>query len=159
MPIAKRTRTLCFRSVGSVHLAWHCKPGEPGLEACRAIWQLSTSLDQVAQQLCNTRLRPLTTVPVIDNVQQPDAAITQAPSVWTMLEETDKPESVEWLLDSYLSGERASLKLLLTGEAVPLEQDEAFPPIIRLETFIKVNTQRRSNYVNHPYDILSEDTM
>ena len=28
-----------------------------------------------------------------------------------------------------------------------------------LETFIKVTKQRRSNYVNHPYDILSEDTL
>ena len=92
-------------------------------------------------------------------VQQADAGITQAPFAWAMLEETDDPEPVEWLLDSYLSGERASLKLLVTGDAVPLEQDEAFPPIIRLETFIKVTKQRRSNYVNHPYDILSEDTL
>ena len=92
-------------------------------------------------------------------VQQADAGITQAPFAWAMLEETHDPEPVEWLLDSYLSGERASLKLLVTGDAVPLEQDEAFPPIIRLETFIKVTKQRRSNYVNHPNDILSEDTL
>ena len=92
-------------------------------------------------------------------VQQAAAGITQAPFAWAMLEETHKPEAVEWLLDSYLSGERASLKLLLTGEAVPLEQAEAFPPIIMLETFIKVTRQRRFNYVNHPYEILSEETL
>ena len=92
--------------------------------------------------------------------QQLDAGITEAPTAWAMLEETDdEPELVEWLLNSYRSGEPASLKLLLTGEAVPLEQEEGFPPIIMLETLIKVTKKRRSNYVNHPYDILPEDTV
>ena len=119
----------------------------------------SHTLEEVAQQLCDTRLDPWTTVPVIDNVQQPDAGITQAPLVWTMLEETDDPESVEWVLNSYLWGKLAPLKLLQTGVAVPLEQDETYSASIRLETLIKVTKQRRSNYVNHPNDILSEDTL
>ena len=36
-------------------LAWQCRPGEP--EECRAIWQHSNSLDEVAQLQCKTRLR------------------------------------------------------------------------------------------------------
>ena len=117
------------------------------------------TLEAVARQLWDTRLESSTSVPVIDNVQQPDAGITQAPLVWTMLEETDEPESVEWLLNSYLWGELASLKLLQTGVAVPLEQDETYSASIRLETLIKVTEQRRSNYVRNPNDILPEDTL
>ena len=75
-----------------------------------------------------------------------------------MLEETDAPESVEWLLNSYLFGDLASLKLLQTGEAVPLEQDEAHSASIRLETLIKVTEQRRSTWIRKPNDILPERT-
>ena len=62
---------------------WHrlvrqCRPGEH--EECCAIWQRSTSLDEVAQQLCNTHLRPLSTGPVIDSVEQPGVAITDGES-------------------------------------------------------------------------------
>ena len=92
-------------------------------------------------------------------VPQAAGGITQAPFAWAMLEESHNSEAVEWLLDRYGSGELAALKLLWTGEAVPLEQAEAFPPIIMLETFIKVTRQRRFIYVNHPYEILSEDTL
>ena len=60
-------------------LAWQCRPGE--LEECRVIWRHSTSLDEVAQQLCYTCLPFLSTGPVIDSVEQPVVAITQAPSV------------------------------------------------------------------------------
>ena len=144
----------------SGHLDWQVRRDVPGVVECRSIWLRSGhTLEEVAQQLCDTRLDPRTTFSVIDNVQQPDAGITQAPLVWTMLEETDKPESVEWLLNSYLWGELASLKLFQTGEAVPLEQDETYSASIRLETLIKVTQQRRLNYVWNPNDILPEDTV
>ena len=119
----------------------------------------SRTLEEVAPQLCDTRLDSRTTFSVIDNAQQPDAGTTQAPLVWTMLEETDDPESVEWMLNSFLWGKLAALKLLQTGVTVPLEQDETYSASIRLETLIKVTEQRRSNYVRNPNDILPEDTV
>ena len=148
-------------------LVWHCRPGE--LDECRAIWQQCHSLDEVAQQLCNTRLRPLSTVPVIDSAEQPAAAITQAPSVWALLEEQwllddngcndEATDDVQWLLEDFLWGNLASLKLLRTGETIPLEQAEPQPPHIRLETVFKLTEQRRSKWIQRPNDILSEETL
>ena len=144
----------------SGHLEWQVRSDVPGVDECRSIWLDSGhTLEEVAQQLCDTRLDPWDTFPVIDNVQQPDAGITQAPVVWTMLEETDDPESVERVLNSYLWGKLAALKLLQTGVTVPLEQAETYSASIRLETLIKVTEQRRSNYVRNPNDILPEDTV
>ena len=103
-------------------LAWQCQPGE--VEECRAIWH-NRSLDEVAQQLCNTRLRPLSTRPFIGSVEQSAGAITQAPSVWAFLEEPramEEPpanDALQWLLDKFLYGKLASLKLLQTGETIP----------------------------------------
>ena len=124
----------------------------PGLEACRDIWQRNRTLDEVAQKLRYTRLRPC------DNVEQPAVAITQAPSAWAILEGFDALESVQWLLDTYLFGKLAALKLLQTGEAVPLEQEEVHSASIRLETLIKVTKQRRSRWILTPNDILSQST-
>ena len=132
----------------------------PGVDECRSIWLDSGhTLEEVAQQLCDTRLDPWDTFPVIDNFQQPDAGITQAPVVWTMLEETDDPESVEWLLNSYLWGELAALKLLPTGVAVPLEHEETYSASIRVQTLINVISQRRSYYESNPNAILAEHTV
>ena len=124
----------------------------PGLEACRDIWQRNRTLDEVAQKLRYTRLRSC------DNVEQPAVAITQAPSAWAILEGFDALESVQWLLDTYLFGKLAALKLLQTGEAVPLEQEEAHSASIRLETLIKVTEQRRKKWIRTPNEILSETT-
>ena len=144
----------------SGHLAWQVRRDVPGVDQLRSIWiDSGHTLEAVARQLCDTRLESSTSVPVIDNVQQPDAGITQTPLVWSMLQEIDELASVEWLLNSYLWGELASLKLLQTGEAVPLEQDETYSASIRLETLIKVTQQRRLNYVWNPNDILPEDTV
>lgn len=140
------------------HLAWQCKPGEPGIEECRAIWQYQNTLDEVAQQLCNTRLRPLT-VSAIGTVEQRAVAITQAPSVWAMLEDALAPGALQWLLDTFLFGKLASLKLLQTGEAIPLEQEEPQPASIRLETLLEVTKQRRSKWIQKTNDILSEEIL
>ena len=135
-------------------LAWQCRPGE--LEECRAIWQHNTSLDEVAQQLCNTRLRPFSTRPFIGSVEQSAGAITQAPSVWAFLEEPPAREeppandALQWLLDKFLFGKLASLKLLQTGETIPLEEEEEQPAHIRLETLIKLTEQKRSKWIEKP---------
>ena len=63
------------------------------------------------------------------------------------------------VLNTYLFGKLGSLKLLQTGVAVPLEQDETYSASIRLETLIKVTEQRRADYVRNPNDILPEDTV
>ena len=76
-----------------------------------------------------------------------------------MLEETEASESFQWLLETYLVGELASLKLLQTGEAVPLEQEEPQSASIRLETLIKVTEQRRSKWIQKPNDILPEEIL
>ena len=114
-------------------------------------------LEPVAAELCHVRLDPHTMVPCIDNVQQPDTGITQAPSVWRMLEETNDPASVEWLLEKCLYNELGSLKLLKTGVVVPLEHEEQYSASIRLEMLIKITQQRRSRYYDNPNDILSID--
>ena len=110
------------------------------------------TLDEVAQKLRYARLRPY------DNVQQPAVGITQAPSAWAILEGTDALESAQWLLEKYLFGNLATLKLLQTGEAVPLEQEEVHSASIRLETLIKVTEQRRERWIDTPNDILSDTT-
>ena len=131
--------------------------GKGILAECRRIWKKHRTLEEVAAELCDVRLDRRTMVPCIDNVQQSDAGITQAPSVWRMLEETDDPASVEWLLEKCLWGNLGSLKLLQTGVVVPLEQEEQYSASIRLEMLIKLTQQRRSRYVDNPNDILPED--
>ena len=79
--------------------------------------------------------------------------------MWTMLEETEDLNSVEWLLNKCLFGKLAPLKLLQSGVTVPLEDGERQSACSRLETAIKVTVQRRSRYVQNPDDILSEDTV
>ena len=116
-------------------------------------------LEPVAAELCHVRLDPHTMVPCIDNVQQPDTGITHAPSVWTMIEETNDPAAVEWLLEKCLQGQLGTLKLLQTGVVVPLEHEEQYSASIRLEMLIKITQQRRSRYYDHPNDILPEDTV
>ena len=68
-------------------LAWQCTHAE--LEECKDIWQNSTSLDEVAQKLCNTGFRPLCTRSLCDSVKQPDAPITQTPKVWALVAEPE----------------------------------------------------------------------
>ena len=133
--------------------------GTQTINECYRIWKLHQTLEEVAAELCDVRLDPQTTVPVIDNVQQPDAGITQAPSVWRMLEETTDVRVVEWLLEACLFGELGRLKLLQTGVVVPLQQEENYSASIRLEMLIKITKQRRSRYVDHPHHILPADTV
>ena len=137
-------------------LRWQCAFVE--LEECRAIWK-DTSLDEVAQELCNTRLRPLSTRPFIGSVEQSVGAITQAPLVWALLEEPAASYATQWLLDKFLCGNLASLKLLQTGETIPLEEEEEQPAHIRLETLIKLTEQKRSKWIQHTNDILPHDTI
>ena len=154
-------------------LKWQCGPGE--LEEIRAIWQLH-SLDEIAQQFCNMHLRPESTRPApppfppppfIGSVEKPAGAITQAPSVWALLEEPPANDALEppatdalqWLLEKFLFGRLASLKLLQTGETVPLEQEEEQPSHIRLQTLINLTEQKRSKWIQNTNDILPDDTM
>ena len=136
-------------------LALQCKQYEP--DELRAIWQYSSNLDQVAQQLCDTRLRPLS-----NSVEQHVLAITQAPSVWALLEEDpdDNDAIIQWLLEQFLWGEKLTcLKLLQTGETIPLEEGEEQPAHIRLEIVIKLTEQRRSKWIQNPNDILPDETL
>ena len=143
-------------------LRWQCSRGE--LEECHAIWQLP-SLDAVAQQLCNTHLRNPRNK-IIRSVEQPAGAITQAPSVWALLREPlandalEPPanDALQWLLEKYLWGSLSSLKLLQTGEAVPLEQDEEQPAHIRLQTLMNLTEQKRSKWIKDTNDILDKKT-
>ena len=143
-------------------LALQCRPGEP--EECRTIWQGSCNLDQVAQQLQHTCL-PVDSAeqPVIE---QPAAAITQAPSVWALLgedpvDDTDDADdstgdALRWLLDTFLWKDLACLKLLQTGETIPLEEEEEQLPHIRLEILIKLTQQKRAKWIQNPDDILPD---
>jgi hypothetical protein len=135
-------------------LAWHGK--RTASDGCRATWSSCGSLEEVAQLLCNTRLCPLS-----NSVEQPVPSITQAPSVWALLEEDPENHGIiQWLLDYLLWGDKLmALKLLQTGETIPLEEEEVQPPHIRLETLIKVTEQRRSKYIKNPNDILPEHTL
>ena len=134
-------------------LAWQCKPNEA--DECRSIWQSSYNLDEVAQKLCKMRLCPAS-----NSVEQPVLAITQAPSVWALLEEHSDTDATQWLLEKFLWGRRlTSLKLLQTGETIPLEQEEEQPAHIRLEIMIKLTEHRRSKWIRRKYDILSEETL
>ena len=135
------------------------KSGVPGVDECRRIWNSGRTLAEVTPQLLHTRLNPRITSSAIDNAQQPDAETTQTPLVWTMLEETEDLNSVEWLLNKCLFGKLAPLKLLQSGVTVPLEIGERQSACSRLETVIKVTVQRRSRYVQNPDDILLEDTV
>ena len=63
------------------------------------------------------------------------------------------------MLEIYLFGKLSALKLLQTGEAVPLEQEEPQSASIRLETLIKVTEQRRSKWIQKPNDILPEEML
>ena len=137
-------------------LRWQCTFVE--LEECRAIWK-DRSLDEVAQELCNTRLRPLSTRPFIGSVEQSVGAITQAPLVWALLEEPPASYATQWLLDEFLYGKLTSLKLLQTGETIPLEEEEEQPAHIRLQTLIKLTEQKRSKWIQKPNDILSLATL
>ena len=136
-------------------LGWQCKSGE--LEECRAIWQDNTILDEVAQQLCTTRLQN-PRIEIIRSVEQPAEAITQAPSVWALLDQPPANDALQWLLEKYLWGSLSSLKLLQTGETVPLEQDEEQPAHIRLQTLMNLTEQKRSKWIKDTNDILDKKT-
>ena len=79
--------------------------------------------------------------------------------MWDLLEEPQAKDALQWLLDKCLFGKLACLKLLRTGKTIPLEQEEEQPAHIRLETLIKLTEQRRSNWIQKPHDILSEEIL
>ena len=146
-------------------LQWHCWPGE--IEEIRAIWELH-SMDEITQKFCNMHLRPKSTRPApppfppprfIRSAEIPAGAITQAPSVWAWLDEETADDDLQWLLKNYLFDKLASLKLLQSGQAVPLEQEEKQPPHIRLETLIKLTEQKRSKWIQNTNDILPDETL
>ena len=95
----------------------------------------------------------------IGSAETPAAAITQAPSVWAWLDEGTADDEMQWLLKNYLFDKPASLKLLQSGQAVPLEQEEKQPPHIRLETLIKLTEQKRSKWIQNINDILPDETL
>ena len=146
--------------------------GSTSVEAarCRAVWRQCCSLEEVARRLCDTRLPPLSTGSALRGVEQPAAAITQAPSVWELLEEQwqladddEATDDVSWLVAEFMFGNLAQLKLLRTGETVPLErQTEALKwetPSNRLQTVVQLTQQRRSRWVESPDEILSEENL
>ena len=69
---------------------------------------------------------------------------------------------IQWLLEELRWGnmEPMPMKLLQTGETIPVEEgEEQQPAHIRLETLIKVTEQRRSKWIKKPNDILPEQTL
>ena len=60
---------------------------------------------------------------------------------------------------NYFFDKLASLKLLQSGQAVPLEQEEKQSPHIRLETLIKLTEQKRSKWIQNTNDILPDETV
>ena len=130
-------------------------------------WELH-SMDEITQKFCNMHLRPKSTRPApppfppprfIRSAEIPAGAITQAPSVWAWLDEETADDDLQWLLKNYLFDKPASLKLLQSGQAVPLEQEEKLPPHIRLETLIKLTEQKRSKWIQNTNDILPDETL
>ena len=79
--------------------------------------------------------------------------------MWAWLDEETADDDLQWLLKNYLFDKLASLKLLQTGQAVPLEQEEKQPPHIRLETLIKLTEQKRSKWIQNTNDILPHQTL
>ena len=120
-------------------------------------------MDEITQKFCNMHLRPKSIRPApppfppprsIGSAVIPAGAITQAPSVWALLDQPSANEAFEeppandalkWLLETCRFDSLASLKLLQTGKTVPLERDERQPPHIRLQTLINLTEQKRSS--------------
>ena len=67
-------------------------------------------------------------------------------------------DALQWLLEKYLWGSLSSLKLLQTGETVPLEQDEEQPAHISLQTLMNLTEQKRSKWIKDTNDILDKKT-
>ena len=135
-------------------------------DECHSIWTDAANydLDLVARQVCNTVLRPASST-----AEQSAAAgspITSAPASWDLLanaaangdSEFDQ-NSLRWLLDTYVFNKVACLKLLQNGQAIPVGPFERQPPILRLETFIRLTKERRSEVTKDPDEILSFDTV
>ena len=78
--------------------------------------------------------------------------------MWALLDQPPANDALQWLLEKFLFGSLASLKLLQTGETVPLEQEEEQPPHIRLQTLINLTEQKRSNWIINTNDILPDAT-
>ena len=142
---------------------------EDDLADCRAIWHAGRNLEDVSKQLCDVSLARAGGVEQsaqqpAGSVEQPARAITQAPKVWALLEQTEnddeQSEAMKWLLFTYLwsGGTLTSLKLLPTSETIPLDDEKPEPAHLRLETAIRLTEQRRSNYIEKPSDVLSEAT-
>ena len=146
---------------GAIHkwwkkLAWQCKSED--FAECRTIWQYSQSLDEVAEQLKDVCLSCDALQLENSSVAQPAAAITQTPSVWSLLEPAEDTNgsdgAVQWLLTKCFHGKLGSLKLLQTGEVIPLENGEFQPPNMRLETLIVLTQERRRRWIRCDEEIM-----
>ena len=89
---------------------------------------------------------------------EPCPEITQTPSLWDLVEHDPTARAVQWLLDQCLWGEIGRLKLLHSGQTIPLESDEIQPPNIRIETLIHVTQDRRQRYISHSDEVLGDNT-
>ena len=66
---------------------------------------------------------------------------------------------VQWLTDNFMHENLPTLKLLQTGETVPLKPNETQLPIFRLETIMRLTKQRRSKWIQCPNDVLTVDSL
>ena len=66
---------------------------------------------------------------------------------------------VQWLTDNFMHEDLPTLKLLQTGETVPLKPNETQLPIFRLETIMRLTKQRRSKWIKCPNDVLTVDSL
>ena len=138
-------------------LSWQCGD-EHDFTECREIWQhAGNTLDEVAEHMRNMRLYLPAVEAALSSVEQPAAAIIQAPAVWEMLEQNIDDEAMEWLKKKCYTGKLASLKLLQNGHVILLEHDQQQAPHIRVETLIRITQQKRRAWINSPDDILSAD--
>ena len=138
-------------------LSWQCGD-EHDFTECREIWQhAGNTLDEVAEHMRNMRLYLPAVEAALSSVEQPAAAIIQAPAVWEMLEQNIDDEAMEWLKKKCYTGKLASLKLLQNGHVILLEHDQQQAPHIRVEILIWITQQKRRAWINSPDDILSAD--
>ena len=127
------------------------------IQECQEIWQNEVALHDVILKLSDAHLPASIRIPDITCEAQPGVAATQTPYFWQLFQKDT--ETVIWLEKTYMHGSIGSMKLLQTGEAVPIDEAEKQSTSSRVETLIKITEYLRGPYLNSPDDVLSEKVL
>ena len=169
---------LCKRPASAVRPAEHVANVATGVSAERPFAEMNSMadvrrwLDSETMMTCGDnvrvkRVQAAVTILQRPNPGQPDLRDLQKAENWNVSyriagRTKTLPEilaDVQWLTDQFMHEDLPTLKLIQTGETVPLKPNETQLPIFRLETIMRLTQERRSKWIQCPNDVLTVDRL